>query len=471
MTTVQSEPITPAIIEEMPRPSRPRRFQFIERARLYLVLYLLLFPTLLGMLVFNYYPKFEAIVMSLYDWDGQFTKDFIGFKNFADLFTGRDPLFWPTFQLVGILLVANALKMWPSIFAAITLHRMKSEKWQYFYRVMFVLPMVIPGLVWLLIWKNFFDPNVGIMNKLLNATGMMHVLNWLDVAMPNVAAALQPIVNNVVKPGFGNIWGMLLVGVIFASMTFGLRGLIKAWVWWVILLLTGIFLFPGSRYTFLQTLPETSRTPMAAVFFAAPFIAIIGAGLMLEKLIGKRGLAIMKWTGMGIIAAASVLIALTMIWYAPTNQFSTGAPAWLSNEKLVIPSLIFWGFPWIGTVGVLIYLAGLSSISQDVYEAAELDGVSSLGKMFRIELPLIMTQVRINLIFMTIGTLTDYGLILLLLGPDGGPSNVGMVPGLYMYKKAFVEARFGYACALGMVMFALILLITVIYQKYVKVDK
>ena len=471
MTTVQTQPLTPAIIEELPKPSGRHFTKFVDRGRLYLVLYLLLFPTLLGMMVFNYYPKFEAIVMSLYDWDGQFTKDFIGFKNFADLFSGRDPLFWPTFQLVGILLVANALKMWPSIFAAITLHRMKSEKWQYFYRVMFVLPMVIPGLVWLLIWKNFFDPNVGIMNKFLNATGMMQVLNWLDYAMPRVASSLQPIINHVVKPGFGNIWAMLLVGVIVASMTMGIKGLIKGWVWWVILLLTGVFLFPGSRYTWLSSLPAGSQPAMTAILIAVPFVVIIGAGLLAQKLAGNRGLAAMKWIGTGIIAAASLLIVLTMIWYAPTNQFVSGAPAWLSNEKLVIPSLIFWGFPWIGTVGVLLYLAGLSAISQDVYEAAELDGVSSLGKVFRIELPLIMTQVRINLIFMTIGTLTDYGLILLLLGSSGGPSNVGMVPGLYMYQKAFVDARFGYACALGMVMFALILLITVIYQKYVKIDK
>ena len=469
MTTVQSEPITPAIVGQAPKPSRGR--QWLDRGRLYMVLYLLIAPTLIGMIVLNYYPKFEAVIMSLYDWDGQFTKDFIGFKNFSDLFTGRDPLFWPTFQLVGILLVANAIKMWPSIFAAITLHRLKNEKWQYIYRVLFVLPMVIPSLVWLLVWKNFFDPNVGIMNKMLNATGLMYVLDWLDGLMPKVAWFLQPVVDNVVNPAFGNLWAMLLLGAVVASMSFGKRGLIKAWVWWAILLLTGVFLFSGSRYEFLSSLPEGSRSMAAALLVVTPFVIIIALGLVLEKFAGSRGLTIMKWTGLGIIGAAALLVLLTKVWYAPTNQFAAGTPAWLSNEKLVIPSLILWGFPWIGTVGVLLYLAGLQAISQDVYEAAELDGVSSIGKIFRIELPLILTQVRINLIFMTIGTLTDYGLILLLLGPDGGPSNVGMVPGLYMYKKAFVDARFGYACALGMVMFALILLITVIYQKYVKVDK
>ena len=61
--------------------------------------------------------------------------------------------------------------------------------------------------------------------------------------------------------------------------------------------------------------------------------------------------------------------------------------------------------------------------------------------------------------------------LLLLLGSSGGPDSVGMTPGLYMYRVAFLDGKFGYACALGMVLFALILMITVIYQKYVKVDK
>ncbi len=178
-----------------------------------------------------------------------------------------------------------------------------------------------------------------------------------------------------------------------------------------------------------------------------------------------------KWIGGCILVSGSFLVLTTSIWSQPTGAVVTGQPAWLGHTRLVIPALLFWGFPWVGTVGVLIYLAGLQNISSDVYEAAELDGVGSVGKLFRIELPLIMTQVRINLIFMTIGTLNDYGMFLLLLGPDGGPGNKGMSPGLYMYRTAFIDGQFGYACALGMVLFVLILAITIMYQKYVKVEK
>lgn len=184
--------------------------------------------------------------------------------------------------------------------------------------------------------------------------------------------------------------------------------------------------------------------------FAQPMIMLIG------------------WIGLAI---ASLLLMFGGLWIEPIGQFQGGTPAWLGNSNLVIPALLFWGFPWVGTVGVLIYLSGLQNIPQDVYEAAELDGAGPLGSLFYIELPLIMTQIRINLIFMTIGTLTTYEMFLILLGPEGGPGNKGMVPGLYMFSSAFTEGRFGYACALGMILFVIILTLTIIYQRYVKVEK
>ena len=60
---------------------------------------------------------------------------------------------------------------------------------------------------------------------------------------------------------------------------------------------------------------------------------------------------------------------------------------------------------------------------------------------------------------------------IVLFGANGGPGNRGMVPGLYMYREAFASGRHGYACALGMVLFAIILGITMLYQKYVRVEK
>ena len=141
----------------------------------------------------------------------------------------------------------------------------------------------------------------------------------------------------------------------------------------------------------------------------------------------------------------------------------------MSDPHLVLPALVLWGFPWIGSVGVLIYLAGLQGIGTEIYEAANLDGAGSWSRFRFIEFPLLMTQIRISFVLLIIGTLQGFGLQLLLLGPDGGAGGRGMVPGLWMYRTGFIEGEFGYACAIGLTLFVFILLLTYLNNRYLRV--
>lgn len=300
-------------------------------------LYFFLLPSALLVGTFAYYPAVSAIYHSFFDWQGGDTKRYIGFENFQRAW--NDSVLWGSFVTISILVVANIFKLIPSIFVAVLIHRLVSDRAQYWYRVLVVVPMIVPGLVTLFIWKFFFDANMGILNKVLDVTGLKSLLVWID----------------------------------------GLFGM---------------------------------------------------------------------------------------------NLFREDIPiAWLSEPRLIIPSLIIWGFPWIGSVGVLIYLAGLQSIGKEVYEAADLDGVSPLQKFWYIELPLIMNQVRLTLVLLIIGTLQGFGLQLLLLGESGGAGGRGMVPGLWMFNRAFVAGEFGYACAIGIILFFFILFLTLVNHRYVKVDK
>jgi ABC-type sugar transport system permease subunit len=465
---------TPAPPETMPpavpprrTPSR-RRSKVLGNAKLYAVLLALMLPTLIGMVLFTYYPQWGAIKYSFYLWDGSYrggVLEYVGLKNFIDIFT-VDKVFWPSFQLTGILLLANLVKMWPSILAAVVVHRVRSERWQYIYRVMFVIPMIVPALVGLLVWKMFYDSTQGALNKFLNASGLMHVLQWLDHVMPKVAAALTPVRESLVDTVFANAWGLAVVGAVLLFSQRTTKAVTRSMVGWFFLGLAGTWAFSG-------WISAMTGATVAGMFFG--FLVVTGMIVTAEYALAASRSRVAgdwpKWTGAVLVALSILFIVTTMIWTMPTRAFDNGAPAWLGHGKLVIPSIIFWGFPWVGSVGVLLYLAGLQNISQDVYEAGEIDGLNTFGKLWYLELPLILTQVRINLIFMTIGTLTDYYLIFLLLGPYGGPGGVGMTPGLYMYRSAFVDSQYGYACALGIVLFVLILLITIVYQKYVKVDK
>jgi len=454
-----------------------RRSRWAARGRHYLTLLALLAPMLVGMFLFIYYPQYSTIKYSFYKWDGgALFEEYRGLDNYRRALTG-DALFWPTFKLVLVLLAANIVKMWPSIFSAIVLHRLKNERWQYFYRVLFVVPMVIPALVGLLIWKSFFDPLIGPLNQFLRGTGLMTVLAWLDVRMPELSAKLMPFVEHVVEPLFYGVGGMLMAGILILSAAGGLASVRRSLLYWaVIVVLAAALMGLGDAIAPAQAAADADHSASVGpagivVRFVVWTAGALLAGELSSRRFGAIGRKAVRWTGAIVAGLACLLVAGATLWTSPTGQFDAGTPGWLAHSKLIVPSLILWGFPWVGTVGVLLYLAGLQNISQDVYEAAEIDGVGSVGKLVYIELPLILAQVRINLIFLTIGTLTDYGLYLLLLGSEGGPGGVGMVPGLYMYRAAFVDGEFGYACALGIVLAAIILFITVFYQKYVRVEK
>jgi len=422
----------------------------IRKLRFQWILYLLMIPTVGLVATFNYFPEVDAVKFSFFRWDGAFVEEFRGLENYLTAFS--DSLFWQSFGLVALLLAFNLAKMWPSIFTAVIIHRLQSERWQYMYRVLFVIPMIIPSLVGLLIWKSFYDPTVGILNKILQGTGMIDVLQWLDVTMPKVSAVFTPVFSKVIDPWFGSVYGLGVVGVLCLGLAGGFRQALKGWMWSVPLVITAWILLGFGR----------------AVIFVA---GILFLAEILRKDRKGEGEGVLRWMGSIVLVAMVVLLLLGKMWISSTNAFATGSPAWLSNTKLIVPSLVFWGFPWVGVFGVLIYLAGLQNISQDIYEAGKLDGISWWGKFSQLEFPLIMTQVRLNLILITIGTINDYGLILILLGPHGGAGNVGMVPGLYMFREGFYNQQYGYACALGMIMFIIIMAITLFYQRMVRVDK
>jgi len=133
------------------------------------------------------------------------------------------------------------------------------------------------------------------------------------------------------------------------------------------------------------------------------------------------------------------------------------SPAWLGNPNLIMTACIIWGFPWINSLAVLTHLAKLQSISKDVYEAGDIDGVSWFTKFTRIELPLITGSIYIMLVFVIIGTITDAGMILALAGMEGGPGGRVDVPALFMLRKAFVDQRMGYACAVGIILMFIVM--------------
>jgi ABC-type sugar transport system permease subunit len=139
---------------------------------------------------------------------------------------------------------------------------------------------------------------------------------------------------------------------------------------------------------------------------------------------------------------------------------------WLSGPDTVLWAVACIGFPFAGGINILIYYAGLSSIPESVHEAAQLDGASGLRKFFTIDVPLVLSQIKLLVILTVIGVIQGFQGMFILT--RGGPGFASMVPGLWMYFNAFSFQRMGYACAIGVVLFLIILVLTVLNLKYFK---
>ncbi len=146
------------------------------------------------------------------------------------------------------------------------------------------------------------------------------------------------------------------------------------------------------------------------------------------------------------------------------------ARPWLNTVPTALPALLFMGFPWIVGSAPLIYLAGLMNISHDVLDAATMDGCSLFRRIVSVDIPHVMGQVRLFLIFGIIGLFQQFGTQMIMT--DGGPLGATMVPGLYLYKLGFGTQRFevafqakGEACAVGVILFVLILAFTILGRR------
>lgn len=153
-------------------------FKKMYKARL---AYIFLSPLFIGLLLFSYYPAFSGLYHSLFNWDSIGQEKFIGLANFQELF--NDSVFLDSISVMFKIMI-------PKLVIGITIPFMiaemiffiSSKKAQYWYRILVLLPMVAPGVVYTLIWKYIYDPNNGLLTALLRALNIFgndQVVNWL----------------------------------------------------------------------------------------------------------------------------------------------------------------------------------------------------------------------------------------------------------------------------------------------------
>lgn len=144
------------------------------------------------------------------------------------------------------------------------------------------------------------------------------------------------------------------------------------------------------------------------------------------------------------------------------NLIGIQGPGWLSSEVWALPSIIIMSLWGCGTY-MVIFLAGLQNIPQELYEAAEVDGAGWWAKSWNVTIPMLSPIILFNLIIGIISSFQIFTQVYVMT--MGGPNNATLFYLFYLYKNAFSFGKMGYASALAWVMLIIILVISIIIFK------
>lgn len=139
---------------------------------------------------------------------------------------------------------------------------------------------------------------------------------------------------------------------------------------------------------------------------------------------------------------------------------------WLGNEKTALGAIIpAWVWGGVGLY-VIIFANAMLAIPKSLYEAAILEGAGHMTRLFRITIPLVSPIIRVGALFLMVGTMKGFEIILIMT--NGGPYGATDVVGLYMFNLAFGEEyrNFGYASTVGMILFVILVTAKLLMDKF-----
>ena len=151
----------------------------------------------------------------------------------------------------------------------------------------------------------------------------------------------------------------------------------------------------------------------------------------------------------------------------PLNYFlsmiGVQGPNWLHDVRWAMFSVIITRVLKNLGMNVLIFLGAVLNLPNDVIEAAKIDGCKKISMFFKIKLPLLMPSVLMVMIVTVTGSMRVFDTIKLMT--DGGPEGSTMVIVYYIYHQAFKMFNTGYASAISVVLFLIILILTLLQWK------
>jgi len=141
-------------------------------------------------------------------------------------------------------------------------------------------------------------------------------------------------------------------------------------------------------------------------------------------------------------------------------NLSSWEQSWLGDPQFALYSIVLMAVWQYTGYSMVIYLANLQTIPEDLYEAASIDGAGSWQKFKSVTFPLLAPSVTINVVLSSIGTLKAFDII--FVTTKGGPYYATETITTLLYSTAFTKSSFGYGTAMGVIMFFIIFAISIV---------
>ncbi|MCC6728110.1 MAG: sugar ABC transporter permease [Chthonomonadales bacterium] len=200
------------------------------------------------------------------------------------------------------------------------------------------------------------------------------------------------------------------------------------------------------------------------VLFGLPvgLVAALAVALLLNQKV--RGMAFYRT--LYYLPSITPIVATSILWLWLLNPEMglvnivlgklgiAHGPAWLTDPAWAKPALILMGL-WGAGGGMVIYLAALQDVPQSLYEAASLDGASSMQQFRHVTMPMLSPVILFNLIMGLIGSFQYFTQAYVMT--SGGPEDSTTFYALHLFNRAFFDFKMGYASAMAWVLFLIAL--------------
>jgi multiple sugar transport system permease protein len=324
------------------------------------------------------------------------------------------------------------------------------------YRTLFFLPHFTSGVATFILWKKLYNPSTGPVTSALQP--LLDLMGGVVVKVPT----------QLVQSGSW-LCALLMVGGFYL----GVRWLFLSWrdgeMGGFAVLLALVFMMLPVACSTAWAIPQSAAVPVVAG--AAVSLLLFGGRAVRGRHYPCRA---DEGLGDGIMFGATLmvigfgLLGLGMVLYDLPVKAAAGlqTPEWLTQYDWAKPSLMFMGL-WaaIGSNNMLLYLAGLSNIPGELYEAAEIDGTTAFQKFWHITWPQLAPVTFFIVVMSTIGGLQG-GFEMARVMTEGGPAGSTTTLSYYVYNEGFTTGRLGYAAGVAWAMFALVFAVTLFNWKF-----